>query len=102
MIKKSLLAATLLLAMTGACCAATGWTTAAVNFRDGPGANYYKIGSIGQCVRVDWDQAQNGWYRVQWNGRWGWVSGRYVSTDAGYCGNRGGGRYVAPAPRSSY
>lgn len=101
MIKKTILAATLLLATSTAAMAWTGWTTAAVNFREGPGASYYKLGSIGACVRVEISENQNNWYRVQWNGRWGWVAGRYVTNDRGYCSG-GGNTYRRAAPTSGY
>lgn len=100
MIKKTVLSAMLLVAMSAAAMANTGWTTASVNFRDGPGASYYKIGAIGACVRVEISENQNNWYRVQWNGRWGWISARYVTSDGGYCS--GGNTYRRPAPSSGY
>ena len=101
MIKKTLLSAALLLAMSTGAMAWTGWTTTAVNFRDGPGASYYKIGAISACVRVEISENQNNWYRVQWNGRWGWVAARYVTNDGGYCGG-GGNTYRRAAPTSGY
>jgi uncharacterized protein YraI len=97
MIQRSLIAVALLAAMTTASIAATGWTTGSINFRDGPGASYYKIGSIARCVQVEIGESQNGWYRIQWNGRWGWVAARYITSDAGYCS---GGGYSKPAPSS--
>lgn len=98
MIKKAIIALALVAGMTTASLAAsTGWTTGSVNFRDGPGTYYAKLGSIARCVQVTIDQTQDGWYRVQWNGRWGWVAARYITGDSGYCGG-----YSAPAPKSSY
>jgi uncharacterized protein YraI len=86
MFKKAVIAAALVLATTATGMAAqTGWTTGGVNFRDGPGTSYYALGTISACTRVSVDQQQNGWYRVSWNGQWGWVSARYISYDAGYC-----------------
>ena len=86
MIKKATIALALLAAMSSASMAAsTGWTTGSVNFRDGPGTYYTKLGSIARCVQVTITESRDGWYRVQWNGTWGWVAARYISADAGYC-----------------
>ena len=79
MFKKLLVTAAVIAATTTAAMAAPAWTTGSVNFRDGPGTYYAKLGSIYACTRVETDTVENGWYRVQWNGRWGWVSGRYLS-----------------------
>lgn len=64
------------------------------------GTNYYSIGSISRCAQVLVGEQRNGWYRVQWNGSWGWVAGRYISWDRGYCSNRSGG-YARTAPKRS-
>lgn len=85
MIRKTFLASALLLTFTASAFASSGWTTAGVNFRDGPGSYYAKIGTISRCAHVEYDRSENGWYRVNWNGRWGWVSARYITTDSGYC-----------------
>jgi len=101
MIKQATIALALLAGMTTASMAqSTGWTTGSINFRDGPGTYYAKLGSIARCVQVSIDQSQDGWYRVQWNGRWGWVAARYISSDAGYCG--GGGGYNKPRATGGY
>ena len=93
MFKRVLLAAAVIVATTTASMAAgTGWTTGGVNFRDGAGAYYAKIGSIPRCASIQLDYVSNGWYRVQWNGRWGWVAQRYVTNDSNYCNS-----YSAPA-----
>ncbi|MBU1306065.1 MAG: SH3 domain-containing protein [Alphaproteobacteria bacterium] len=92
MFKRILLTAAVLVATSTASMAAgTGWTTGSVNFRDGPGAYYAKIGSIARCASVQLDYVQNGWYRVQWNGRWGWVAQRYITDSSAYCS---GGSYT--------
>ncbi|MBK1794663.1 SH3 domain-containing protein [Devosia sp. WQ 349] len=98
MLKKPLAAALLLAAMTSASMAASAWTTASVNFRDGPGTSYYKLGAISACVEVTVGENQNNWYRVQWNGRWGWVAARYLSWDANYCSANYNRRAPAAAP----
>lgn len=101
MLKKTIVSALFLAAMTSASMAATAWTTASVNFRDGPGASYYRLGTLGACVQVTLGESQNNWYRIQWNGRWGWVSARYLTSDGGYCSRTTYTR-PAPAPRSGY
>ena len=98
MLRKVLATAAILAAMSTTSMAANGWTTNSVNFREGPGTNYYSLGSISRCAQIVVGEQQNGWYRVQWNGRWGWVSARYISWDRGYCGNRAPG-YARPAPK---
>ena len=86
MIQKVTIALALLAALTTASVAAnTGWTTGSINFRDGPGTYYAKLGTIARCVQVSIVESRDGWYRVQWNGNWGWVAASYVSADAGYC-----------------
>lgn len=93
MFKKALIATALVLATASTSMAATyGWTTAGVNFRDGPGTSYYKLGTIAACTKVSIDDDQNGWYKVSWSGQWGWVASSYVSYDADYCAS-----YQAPA-----
>lgn len=94
MFKRLVFAAAVIVATTTASMAAgTGWTTGSVNFRDGPGAYYAKIGYIDQCAKVDLDYISKGWYRINWNGQWGWVAQRYISTSSDYC--QGG--YSAPS-----
>lgn len=94
MFKRALFAAAIIVATTTASMAAgAGWTTGGVNFRDGAGTYYAKIGSIPRCASIQLDYVSNGWYRVQWNGRWGWIAQRYVTTDSGYCA----GGYSAPS-----
>lgn len=86
MFKKATIALVLFAGMCSASLAAsTGWTTGSVNFRDGPGTYYAKLGTIGRCIQVSIVDSKDGWYRVEWNGNWGWVAARYVSANAGYC-----------------
>lgn len=96
MLKTLLLAVGLVAATTVAATAAPAWTTGSVNFRDGPGTHYSKLGTLYSCTRVETDRAENGWYRVNWNGRWGWVSGRYLSWN-----NNCAGTYRAPQTYSA-
>lgn len=101
MLKTIAVTIALTLASTGFASAATAWTTGAVNFRDGPGTNYYKLGSVQRCTRVEAGENQNGWYRISWNGNWGWVSGRYLTWDGSYCrggyNQNSGGGYNKPS-----
>lgn len=98
MFKTLLIATTLLVSAATAATAAPAWTTGSVNFRDGAGTYYAKLGTIARCVRVETDYVQNGWYRVSWNGRWGWVSARYLAWNGNYCS---GGGYSAPRAHSA-
>lgn len=50
-----------------------------LNVRSGAGTNYKKIGSLKNGAKVDVIQKQsNGWYRINYNGKTGYVSGQYV------------------------
>lgn len=98
MLKTIVAAIALTFSATAVASAAPAWTTGSVNFRDGPGTYYAKLGSISRCVQVDAGESQNGWYRVSWNGRWGWVSARYLTWDGGYCS---GGGYSRPSGGNS-
>ena len=95
MLKKTIIGLALLAAMTTASMA-DSWTTAGVNFRDGPGTSYAKLGTIDRCVLVSITEDSNGWYRIQWSGRWGWVAARYITSDSSYCS----GGYSKPAAKS--
>lgn len=96
MFKKILITAAMLVSATTATMANPAWTTGAINFRDGPGTYYAKLGSISSCVKVETDYQQNGWYRVSWNGRWGWVSARYLSWNGNHCNYAAPQTYHAP------
>ena len=58
---------------------ATKYAKQSVNIRKGPGTNYEKIGSLtmNQKVTVT-GQADNGWYRISYNGGDAYVSDKYL------------------------
>ncbi|RHW42583.1 hypothetical protein D1B31_03030 [Neobacillus notoginsengisoli] len=58
-------------------------TASALNVRTGPGTNYKKIGLLknGEAVNVIRKET-NGWYKIHFNGKTGYVSGPYVSTSS--------------------
>lgn len=58
----------------------TGVVTANVlNVRSGPSTSNSKIGSISKGKQVKIISSQNGWYEIEYNGGYGWVSGDYIS-----------------------
>lgn len=63
---------------------ATVRTTAGLNLRTGPSTAYAVLVTIprGTTVKVS-ARASNGWYKVGYAGRTGWVSNTYVTTSTG-------------------
>lgn len=53
-------------------------TTARVNMRKGPGTNYYSMGLLNKGTKVKFLDEKNNWFKVQWNKKVFWISGRYV------------------------
>ena len=53
-------------------------STAALNMRKGPGTGYGKVGSMPKGAVVSFSEIRNGWYRVNYNGKIGYASGRYL------------------------
>lgn len=54
-------------------------TTAALNIRKGPGTGYAKVGSMPKGAVVSYSEEKNGWYKVTYNGRTGYSSGKYLT-----------------------
>ncbi|WP_053360746.1 SH3 domain-containing protein [Bacillus sp. FJAT-27251] len=55
--------------------------TAALNVRTGPGTQYSKIGVLKNGTLLNVIQREsNGWYKISYNGKTGYVSGDYVTT----------------------
>ncbi|WP_196345687.1 SH3 domain-containing protein, partial [Paraclostridium sordellii] len=52
-----------------------------LNVRSGYGANYSKIGTLTNGSKVEIVESQNGWYKIKYNGTYGYVSGDYVKVD---------------------
>ncbi|PTX01957.1 SH3 domain-containing protein [Pararhodobacter aggregans] len=100
MLRNALIAATLAL-IPAAASAADSWTTAGVNFRSGPSAYYPVIATLPHCAAITTYEWQDGWVRAEWQGGYGWLSGRYVSDSNAHC-SYGGGYGHQPAPAPSY
>ena len=56
----------------------TGKTTATVNVRTGASTKYRKIGKLSKGKKVNLYKTKNGWYKIKFNGKYGWVSKKYV------------------------
>lgn len=61
----------------------TMYVKSSVNVRSGPSADYGKIGSLskGKAVKVTGKSDQTGWYRIDYNGKVGYVSDSYLQAD---------------------
>ncbi|UCA44795.1 SH3 domain-containing protein [Pseudochrobactrum sp. XF203] len=69
--------------------AANAIVTTNLNLRTGPGTNYRTLGSIPNGARVDVNGCTRGygWCRVNYAGRSGWASSRYLAVREGSSGN---------------
>ena len=56
-------------------------TTDNLNFRTGPGTNYSIIATIPNGTIVDYYSESNGWAKVRYNGKDGYVSTSYLTTN---------------------
>lgn len=62
---------------------ATGKTTEQLNVRKGSSTKYAKIGSLSKGAKVEIvSKLSNGWYKIKYNGTYGYVSGAYVKLDS--------------------
>ena len=60
---------------------ATGTTTTSLNVRKSPSASATKLGTLGKNAKVDIvAKVSNGWYKIKYNGGYGYISGSYVKT----------------------
>ena len=60
---------------------ATGTTTTSHNVRKSPSASATKLGTLGKNAKVDIvAKVSNGWYKIKYNGGYGYISGSYVKT----------------------
>ncbi|WP_370207670.1 SH3 domain-containing protein [Pararhodobacter marinus] len=96
MFRNLLIAATLTL-LPAAASASEAWTTGGVNFRSGPSTHYTVITTLPRCAVIHTHEWQDGWVRASWQGRYGWLSGRYVSDSNAHC-NAG----YRPAPSGGH
>ncbi len=53
--------------------------TSVLNVRSGAGTNYSKIGSLTQGTKVNVISESNGWSKINYNGKVGYVSSQYLS-----------------------
>ncbi|RDY23946.1 cell wall hydrolase [Romboutsia maritimum] len=53
--------------------------TSSLNFRTGPGTNYSKISSLSYKTEVGFISQSNGWSKINYNGKIGYVSSQYLS-----------------------
>lgn len=93
---------------------ATGQTTAQLNVRTGASTKYAKIGSLSKGAKVEVvSKLSNGWYKIKYNGSYGYVSGSYVKLDSQQpqpgedekviaTGNTTGSLNVRSGPSSNY
>jgi uncharacterized protein YraI len=95
MFKRIALAAIAAVMTTGAALANPGWTTQDLNFREGPGSDYYVIAAIPACARIHVYEQYGSWYKVTYRGHYGWVSARYVAGNDSHC-------YYAPPVQKHY
>ena len=57
--------------------------TSALNIRSGAGTGYSVIGKIGLNAKVKVNSEVNGWYNIEYNGKLGFVSKKYIKIDSG-------------------
>jgi uncharacterized protein YraI len=69
--------------------AANAIVTTNLNLRTGPGTNYQSLGAIPNGARVDVRGCTSGygWCQVDYAGRFGWASSRYLAIREGSSGN---------------
>ncbi|CEP81543.1 N-acetylmuramoyl-L-alanine amidase [Paraclostridium sordellii] len=52
-----------------------------LNVRSGYGTEYQVIGTLKLGEKIEIVEQQNGWYKIKFNGRYGYVSGKYIELD---------------------
>ncbi|WP_270939987.1 N-acetylmuramoyl-L-alanine amidase [Romboutsia lituseburensis] len=55
-------------------------TATSLNIRSGYGSSYSKIGSLTKGSKVEIVESKNGWHKIKYGNRYGYVSGEYIST----------------------
>ena len=60
----------------------TYYTSATLNVRSGAGTNYPKIGSLIANKKVSVISSSNGWSKISYNGKTGYVSSQYLRTSS--------------------
>jgi len=54
-----------------------------LNVRTGPNTSYASLGMIKEGTAVILLESKDGWYRIDYNGKTGWISGKYISLSGG-------------------
>ena len=54
-------------------------TTNSLNVRSGPSTGYSILGTVNTGQVYWWATSSGGFYKINWNGRTGWISGMYVT-----------------------
>lgn len=67
---------------TAALAQTTGYTTATVHMRAGPGTNYPVVATLPQDATIEVYGCQSGydWCDISWNAARGWISSSYILT----------------------
>ena len=55
-------------------------TAYSLNIRSGPSTSYNAIGGLKKGDKVDILSSKDGWYKIKYGSKTGWVSGDYIST----------------------
>ena len=59
----------------------TGWALYDANIRSGPGTDYSIIGDVARGDSVSITGTENGWYRLNFNGKTGYIASNLVTKD---------------------
>ncbi|MBR3560785.1 MAG: SH3 domain-containing protein [Oscillospiraceae bacterium] len=54
-----------------------------INVRTGPGTGYNRVASVGTGKRVTLLAEEGGWFKVEFDGKSGYILGNYIAPDAG-------------------
>lgn len=76
-------------------------TTASLNMRKGAGTKYKKITTLKKGVSVTYLSKKNGWYRVSYKGKKGYVSSKYLKRTT-KVSNSGRTMYVTSTAYTAY
>ncbi len=69
-----------------------------LNVRSGPGASYRRLGTLPAGAPVALQGTSQGWQRVSFGGRTGWVAGNLLTSGGGAAPNAGGGASTTTRP----
>lgn len=69
---------------------ATVKASVGLNVRKGPGTGYAKIGCLSNGTRVNYSGEQNGWLKISYSGKAGYISKQYTSVSGGQTSGGGG------------